>query len=142
MGTMKLAVQPVVPVQAETEHSRAVPSASALQKTEPVGESFRFSVFLAGLILIISLALVAEVAVGAAVDAAFSLVARVYHQVTLSDYDAKEIVATSEEDEIAKPSAPSVNSSTANRHSSPSTHQQIATDKIRPDCLGSPHACN
>jgi len=142
MGTMKLAVQPVVPVQAETEHSRDVGSASALQKTEPVGESFRFSVFLAGLILIISLALVAEVAVGAAVDAAFSLVSRVYRQVTLSDYDAKEIVGTSEEDENAKPSASSVKSSTANRHTPLSSHQQIATDKIRPDCLASPHTCN
>jgi hypothetical protein len=141
MGTMKLAVRPFSPAQVETVHSRAVLSASALLKTEPVGESFRFSAFLAGLILAISLALAAEVVVCATVDAAFSLVSKLYHEAILSGYHADDAMWSSD-DEIAKASASSVRSSTEKRQTSQSTNQQIATHKITPGCLETPHACN
>jgi len=127
MGTLKLAVRPIPHAHAEVEHSRTEPSAQALLKTEPGSESFRFSAILAGLILTILLALVAEVAVCALVNAAFNLVSKVCHEARSYGYHADEAIATS--DDIGKASASSVSSSSAERQTSPSTHRQIATHK-------------
>lgn len=106
------------------------------------GESFRFSALILGLVLLVSFAICAEVAVYVTVEAAFSLVSKIYHQAILPRHALDDEGATVSREELADPSPSRASTSGARRQPSRSTGQTLARGKTTLNCGSNPHGCN
>src|SRR5215469_2342721 len=94
MGTMRYGVRPLFHSDIEKAHADGKTSVSFRAKIKPISNFVQFSTCVAVLILVVSLVLVAELAVYAVVGAAFGMVSKVYHEVMLPRHHADEGVMT------------------------------------------------
>ena len=130
MITIRYGVWPFLHSDIDTAHSDGKTSSSWRLRVESITSFFGFSPCIALLILVVSLALVAELAVVVLVGADFALASKVYHEVILPRHHADEPVMTSDS-EIAEASPRSTNSSAPKRETRPSNNRSISTQKGR-----------
>jgi hypothetical protein len=123
----------------EIAHSQAEDSATATGNSSSAAAPCRLSTYIVGWLLVIALMLVAEVAVCAVVGTAMNLVSKVYHEAELPRHSSDEAVASGfdqTETSSAVTHTSSINGDA--KHG----NQQIATDKIRLNCMQATHDCN
>ncbi len=139
MGTVSYGARTLVRDQVEP----AKPTSSVwsrLKSDSGAKLSFVFN-FVFGLLLAVSFVLCIEVAVGATVQTAFGIVARVCHESILPRvYPDESAMASRDEPDRSSTSASKLSSE--ERRPSPSQTQQLAVQKITLDCMSSPHECN
>ena len=116
-------------------------------KSSPV--SIRAATFVVGILLLLGCALGAELAVIATVEAAFGLVAKVYHQMSLPRHDLDEDrVSPVEEEEVSPtreqattPGSPVAHRAVGKRHMPAPVNRESQRDKAGLTCLTNPRGC-